>query len=286
MDIEELFKKRLENDTEEVSADLWQRLEAKMEASASADAQSSAHSANKAASISKGISTLGKSLIAIASAAGLFTGVYLLVSDDKTPQQLVQTPVETPATLLQEEPIDAPEKQAPLAKEQDCKTVSHYADTLKLEATDAAAQAPITEAASPAPLAIQAPAKPKSEDNQSKAGTSEQKPPVEKVAQNTQITKAAPKPVEALPEIKIRIPNVITPNNDGVNDFFAIFNLENYPDNELIIFDRNNKVIFNVRGYQNNWDAQGVPQGVYFYNLAVKQGSNCKIFKGSINVIR
>lgn len=286
MDIEELFKKRLENDTEEVSADLWQRLEAKMEASASADAQSSAHSANKAASISKGISTLGKSLIAIASAAGLFTGVYLLVSDDKTPQQIVQTPVETTTTLLQEEPIDAPERQAPLAKEQDHRTVSPYADTLKVEATDAAAQAPITEAVSPAPLAIQAPAKPKSEDNQSKAGTSEQKPPVEKTTQNTQITKAAPKPVEALPEIKIRIPNVITPNNDGVNDFFAIFNLENYPDNELIIFDRNNKVIFNVRGYQNNWDAQGVPQGVYFYNLAVKQGSNCKIFKGSINVIR
>lgn len=286
MDIEELFKKRLENDTEEVSADLWQRLEAKMEASASADAQSSAHSANKAASISKGISTLGKSLIAIASAAGLFTGVYLLVSDDKTPQQLVQTPAATPATLLQEEPIDAPEKQAPLAKEQGSKTVSLLADTLKVEATDAASQAPITEPASPAPLAIQAPAKPKSEDSQSKAGTSEQKPPVEKTAQNTQITKAAPKPVEALPEIKIRIPNVITPNNDGVNDFFAIFNLEDYPDNELIIFDRNNKVIFNVRGYQNNWDAQGVPQGVYFYNLAVKQGSNCKIFKGSINVIR
>lgn len=286
MDIEELFKKRLENDTEEVSADLWQRLEAKMEASASADAQSSAHSANKAASISKGISTLGKCLIAIASAAGLFMGVYLLVSDDKTPQQLVQTPVETPATLLQEEPIDAPEKQAPLAKEQGSKTVSLLADTLKVEATDAAAQAPITEPVSPAPLAIQAPAKPKSEDSQSKAGTSEHKPPVEKAAQNTAITKAAPKPVEALPEIKIRIPNVITPNNDGVNDFFAIFNLEDYPDNELIIFDRNNKVIFNVRGYQNNWDAQGVPQGVYFYNLAVKQGSNCKIFKGSINVIR
>ncbi|MGM9820148.1 MAG: gliding motility-associated C-terminal domain-containing protein [Candidatus Onthomorpha sp.] len=286
MDIEELFKKRLENDTEEVSADLWQRLEAKMEASASPDAQNSAHSANKATSISKGISTLGKSLIAIASAAGLFTGVYLLVSDDKTPQQLVQTPVETPATLLQEEPIDAPEKQAPLAKEQGSKTVSPSADTLKVEATDAAAQAPITEPVSPAPPAIQAPAKTKSEDSQSKAGTSEQKPSVEKTAQNTQSTKAAPKPVEALPEIKIRIPNVITPNNDGVNDFFAIFNLENYPDNELIIFDRNNKVIFNVRGYQNNWDAQGVPQGVYFYNLAVKQGSNCKIFKGSINVIR
>ena len=286
MDIEELFKQQLENDTEEVSPELWQRLEARMDASSAANAQSSANSANSVAKVGKGISTLGKSLIGIASAAGLFAGGYLILSYDQTPQQLAQTPAETTTILMQEEPAAFCDNHTPLTEEQSSKATSLSADTLIAQASDEPAQATITEPVVQAPAAAQALATPESKPAQSEAKKSEEKPKVEQPAQTAEITKAATKPIESLPAIKIRIPNVITPNNDGVNDFFAIHNLEDYPDNELIIFDRNNKVIFNVRGYQNDWDAQGIPQGVYFYNLAIKQGSNCKIFKGSINVIR
>lgn len=286
MDIEELFKQQLENDTEEVSPELWQRLEARMDASSAANAQSSANSANSVAKVGKGISTLGKSLIGIASAAGLFAGGYLILSYDQTPQQLAQTPAETTTILMQEEPTALCDNHAPLTDEQSSKATSLSADTLIAQASDEPAQATITEPVVQAPAAAQALAAPESKPAQSEAKKNEEKPKVEQPAQTAEITKAATKPIETLPAIKIRIPNVITPNNDGVNDFFAIHNLEDYPDNELIIFDRNNKVIFNVRGYQNDWDAQGIPQGVYFYNLAIKQGSNCKIFKGSINVIR
>ena len=286
MDIEELFKQQLENDTEEVSPELWQRLEARMDASSAANAQSSANSANSVAKVGKGISTLGKSLIGIASAAGLFAGGYLIFSYDQTPQQLTQTPAETTTILMQEEPTAFCDNHALLTEEQSSKATSLAADTLIAQASDEPAQATITEPVVQAPAAAQALAAPESKPAQSEAKKSEEKPKVEQPAQTAEITKAATKPIEALPAIKIRIPNVITPNNDGVNDFFAIHNLEDYPDNELIIFDRNNKVIFNVRGYQNDWDAKGIPQGVYFYNLAIKQGSNCKIFKGSINVIR
>lgn len=286
MDIEELFKQQLENDTEEVSPELWQRLEARMDASSAANAQSSANSANSVAKVGKGISTLGKSLIGIASAAGLFAGGYLILSYDQTPQQLTQTPAETTTILMQEEPTAFCDNHAPLTEEQSSKATSLAADTLIAQTSDEPAQATITEPVVQAPAAAQALVAPESKPAQSEAKKSEERPKVEQPAQTAEITKAATKPIETLPAIKIRIPNVITPNNDGVNDFFAIHNLEDYPDNELIIFDRNNKVIFNVRGYQNDWDAQGIPQGVYFYNLAIKQGSNCKIFKGSINVIR
>lgn len=286
MDIEELFKQQLENDTEEVSPELWQRLEARMDASSAANAQSSANSANSVTKVGKGISTLGKSLIGIASAAGLFAGGYLILSYDQTPQQLAQTPAETITILMQEESAAFCDNHAPLTEEQSSKATLLAADTLIAQASDEPAQATITELVVQAPAAAQALAAPESKPAQSEAKKSEEKPKVEQPAQTAEITKAATKPSEPLPAIKIRIPNVITPNNDGVNDFFAIHNLEDYPDNELIIFDRNNKVIFNARGYQNDWDAQGIPQGVYFYNLAIKQGSNCKIFKGSINVIR
>lgn len=257
-----------------------------MDASSATNAQSSANSANSVAKVGKGISTLGKSLIGIASAAGLFAGGYLILSYDQTPKQLTQTPAETTTILMQEEPTAFCDNHAPLTEEQSSKATPLSADTLIAQASDKPAQATITEPVVQAPAAAQALATPESKPAQSEAKKSEEKPKVEQPAQTAEITKAATKPIEALPAIKIRIPNVITPNNDGVNDFFAIHNLEDYPDNELIIFDRNNKVIFNVRGYQNDWDAQGIPQGVYFYNLAIKQGSNCKIFKGSINVIR
>ena len=286
MDIEELFKQQLENDTEEVSPELWQRLEARMDASSAANAQSSANSANSVAKVGKGISTLGKSLIGIASAVGLFAGGYLILSYDQTPQQLTQTPAETTTILMQEEPTAFCDNHAPLTEEQSSKATPLSADTLIAQTSDEPAQATITEPVVQTPAAAQALAAPESKPAQSEAKKSEEKPKVEQSAQTAEITKAETKPSEPLPAIKIRIPNVITPNNDGVNDFFAIHNLEDYPDNELIIFDRNNKVIFNARGYQNDWDAQGIPQGVYFYNLAIKQGSNCKIFKGSINVIR
>lgn len=76
------------------------------------------------------------------------------------------------------------------------------------------------------------------------------------------------------------IPNLFTPNNDGQSDVFRIANLENYPNFELIIFDRWGGEIYN---YKNNgnpnpqwWDGtkNGNPviEGVYFYELIYNDG--------------
>lgn len=63
--------------------------------------------------------------------------------------------------------------------------------------------------------------------------------------------------------LDMEIPNVITPNGDGINDSFFISNL---PSNlSLKIFDRWGKVVFSQNSYQNNWDGSHVPEGVYYY---------------------
>jgi len=88
-------------------------------------------------------------------------------------------------------------------------------------------------------------------------------------------------------EYKIEIPNVITPNGDGFNDVLVIKNLEKFVDNSLTIADRTGKVVFEKNSYQNDWGAQNLPDGTYYYILTYKQKNNNRgVIKGMITVIR
>ncbi len=86
------------------------------------------------------------------------------------------------------------------------------------------------------------------------------------------------------------IANTITPNGDNLNDYFWIGFIENYPNNEVIIFNRYGQEIFKGTNYDNKkvyWDGtyQGnkVPDGAYYYVIKFKDTD--VVFKGSINVI-
>ncbi|UZR92593.1 gliding motility-associated C-terminal domain-containing protein [Chondrinema litorale] len=64
------------------------------------------------------------------------------------------------------------------------------------------------------------------------------------------------------------VPNIITPNGDGYNDYLLIENLEYYPENRLQVLDKWGKEIFVVENYQNDWagtDSNGMalPAGNY-----------------------
>ena len=89
--------------------------------------------------------------------------------------------------------------------------------------------------------------------------------------------------------------NAITPNHDGLNDYFIIELIENnpfkYPDNELIIFDRLGNIVYQAAPYNNNWngikqnDQKPLAAATYFYifrpNINEKD-----VIKGSISIIR
>ena len=73
----------------------------------------------------------------------------------------------------------------------------------------------------------------------------------------------------------LEIPSAITPNNDGINDFFVIPGIEYYPSNELIIFNRWGNEVYRSVNYQNDWDGtsqsnlnvggEELPTGTYYY---------------------
>jgi gliding motility-associated-like protein len=73
----------------------------------------------------------------------------------------------------------------------------------------------------------------------------------------------------------LSFPNIITPNGDGMNDYFFIENLKEY--SELIVFDRINKIQYQTDNYQNDWygtDKQNTPleDGTYWYILNTADG--------------
>lgn len=74
---------------------------------------------------------------------------------------------------------------------------------------------------------------------------------------------------ESLP-IKVTIPNIFTPNGDGYNDQFVIEGLENCTEPRLIVKNSSGKTIFQSSDYQNDWNAENCPDGVYIYYFVYK----------------
>ena len=81
----------------------------------------------------------------------------------------------------------------------------------------------------------------------------------------------------------IVIPNVFTPNNDGLNDRFVIENVQFYR-NELTIFNRWGQPIFEAKDYRNQWSGSDVSDGTYYYLLRLTDSS--REFTGHVTVLR
>ncbi len=82
------------------------------------------------------------------------------------------------------------------------------------------------------------------------------------------------------------IPNIFTPNNDGVNDYFVIRNIEKCSNNHLVIKNRNGNTVFERNNYQNDWDGRNLTDGVYFFFLKYKVSGNNFGKYGSITIKR
>lgn len=83
--------------------------------------------------------------------------------------------------------------------------------------------------------------------------------------------------------------NVLTPDFNGKNDTWIIKNIENYPENHVLIFDQWNQKIYETDGYTNEWDGKNLkgeilPDATYYYLLSFK--NNSKIYSGYISLIR
>ncbi len=86
----------------------------------------------------------------------------------------------------------------------------------------------------------------------------------------------------------IRPSNVLTPDGNGQNDTWKVNNIENYPDNEVFVYNRWGQEVFSTTGYQNDWGglsgADLLPDGTYYYLIVFKE-SELK-YSGALTILR
>ncbi len=79
------------------------------------------------------------------------------------------------------------------------------------------------------------------------------------------------------------IPNVITPNGDGLNETFTVVGLAPLPW-RLEVYDRWGKRVANYGQYHSQWSAQGLENGLYYYILSNRV--NQQRYKGWVHVLQ
>lgn len=89
-----------------------------------------------------------------------------------------------------------------------------------------------------------------------------------------------PTPLAPLP---ILLPNVLTPNGDGANEYFVLQGLT-AADWRVQVFSRWGRQVFEQEKYDNHWAAQGQPAGLYYYLL--QHAITGQQYRGWLEVIK
>ena len=87
------------------------------------------------------------------------------------------------------------------------------------------------------------------------------------------------------------IPSVFTPNSDGINDLWDIYNIELYePDVTVKIFNRWGQLVYESEGSYEPWDGVGLLSlnnqeiATYYYVINLQNGDD--VFKGAVTIVR
>jgi gliding motility-associated-like protein len=79
------------------------------------------------------------------------------------------------------------------------------------------------------------------------------------------------------------VPNSFSPNGDNINDLFVVPYLPDYPSNNVLIFNRWGKKVYEKTNYQNDWNGGELPTGTYFYVITAPA---FQPMKGTFTLIR
>ncbi|MEM7106862.1 MAG: gliding motility-associated C-terminal domain-containing protein [Bacteroidota bacterium] len=81
----------------------------------------------------------------------------------------------------------------------------------------------------------------------------------------------------------LQIPRLFTPNNDGVNDFWVIPDIESVENCTVEIYDPNGFKVFGRTGYQNDWngtyEGRDLNEGAYYYILECNEDKRTGAFR-------
>lgn len=89
--------------------------------------------------------------------------------------------------------------------------------------------------------------------------------------------------IKYISEIDYSVANLVTYNQDGLNDSFKIDNI--VPGTHVEMYDRWGSQVFKSSNYQNNWYPDQLSAGVYYYHVS-NDLSCVKEYKGWVQVIK
>lgn len=90
------------------------------------------------------------------------------------------------------------------------------------------------------------------------------------------------------PELTVN--DIVSPNNDGINDTWTIININLFPDTTVKVFNRWGNEVFSSRNYNNDWAGTNgnsgglLPSGSYYYQID-ESGEGNKIITGWLYLV-
>lgn len=81
-------------------------------------------------------------------------------------------------------------------------------------------------------------------------------------------------------ECDFKIPNVFTPDGDGINDNFQILGIEAYERVEIVVTNRWGNEVYKNNNYRNNWNGRDLLEGVYYYQIKAYKAGKAKEYVG------
>lgn len=84
---------------------------------------------------------------------------------------------------------------------------------------------------------------------------------------------------------------VFTPNGDGYNDTWPLSNIEFYPENLILVYNRWGQKVYEHHGAYEPWDGKDLfgnplPDNTYYYVIYGDKKDEKSIIKGTVSIIR
>ena len=287
----------LRSHTEQPSVDCWNKISSQLDGLQMQDSSSSASQGGNASQFSQFMGSIaGKTISAIVGAAvigGIIALVVVNSPEDNTQTQneiiIASEDIQNDVSILNEEEIQTSKETIALFKGNENtnfenttysigqKDTSNLTENRNVQPINTVQNSVETSNVQIEPENVD------KTETYSKANNKKRKPLFntnENAAVEESSENEIPQEVKDLP--KFTIPNLFTPNGY----YFVIEGIEQFPENQLYIYDRYGNVVYKEINYQNNWGAENISSGVYFYIFKYVYKGTQFMKNGSVTIRR
>ena len=294
----------LNSHTEQPSADCWNQISSQLDGlqmpDSNVDTSSASSSGGSASQFSQFMGSIaGKAVSAVLAAAAIGGIIALVVVN--SPENDAQTQNETLIALdetqdkfpiLNEDETLDNKEVTPTFKENENKTIEiicfhsyvEQKDTNNLTENKNVQPVNTVQNVASTPT-VQQETEPVAKTETSSKSENKRRRPFfnnnNEAIENEEVAKnEMPQEIKELP--KFLIPNILNPNGY----YFVIEGIEHFSKTYLYICDRYGKVVYEKSNYKNDWGAENLPDGVYFYKFDFTYQGTQFTRTGSVTVKR